>query len=121
MNNVSPLSSPGLVHLQKVIHPQPIWAAPASQSSSSQSSGTLSILTLYAETLAEEQAAREILSARVNVLENDNAQLRTTLATLSARFEAHILRCEDDARSPASPPSVSRTKPRPASTPVRTL
>ena len=92
------------------------------------SGGTLSILTLYAETLAEEQTAREILSARVNILEEENTLLRSTLASLSARFDAHIFRCEgnfqlegDDVRSPAAAAKPQRTKPRPAATPVRTL
>ncbi len=109
------VGSPGLTY-----HPTPRAPPQTSQSSG----GTLSILTLYAETLAEEQTAREILSARVNILEEENTLLRSTLASLSARFDAHIRRYEegDNVCSPAKPPqSALRTKPRPAATPVRTL
>jgi hypothetical protein len=112
------VGSPGLTY-------HPIPRAPPEAQTSQSSGGTLSILTLYAETLAEEQTAREILSARVNILEEENTLLRSTLASLSARFDAHIRRCEEgnDECSPAAKTQsgLRTTKPRPAATPVRTL
>ena len=113
MNGAFSPVSPGL----RVMYPQP--EAPSADSTSA----TLSIMTLYAETLAEESSARAFLSARVDKLEVENLALRTALATLSARFDAHLCQREDAEATAARshPLSVSRTIPRPSSTPIRTL